>query len=550
MVRSLVDVARRRPLLPIALAFVAAGLLFFAVFPADSSVTSDDGAYELAVQSLRHDGSWSVDYVLDAADPTGIGSPFHNAVHTDDGYFPYVRRPLWIVTLAGADAVAGIGGQRFLLLVCAAIAIGLTGRIARAARVPASATLAGILVALSPLPFDSLQLWAHAASVAAVALLAWSALIVMDEGPRPWPIALGCVGAVVGVAVRPESAIFAAAVAAACVLSGLRARRLGTVVGGLTFAVVAAAVHLGSARIGAAIAGSGTRGASPTATAVHSRSSGGLSDRVHGLVTTVISVRDSTVLGIVLVLLALVLVVYAVVVARQGRVGEARVLVVVAAALWVVRIVLTPDELPPGLLGAWPVVVIVALDGWSDRTDGERRLFGIIGLATLGVLATQYDNGGGLNWGARFLAPALPLLAVLVAATLQRARSASPRGRTFSLAVVGLAAVTTVASLVGDATLRTRTDDAIDRVAAGADSGVVVTASIALPRLAWRTYPEVDYVVVPPGDGDTIRAALEQTGIDQVTVFQLPDEDFAAISGRPGTDNEPGAVVDVTVADG
>ena len=259
----------------------------------------------------------------------------------------------------------------------------------------------------------------------------------------------------------------------------------------------------------------------------------------HGLVTTVISVRDSTVLGIVLVLLALVLVVYAVVVARQGRVGEARVLVVVAAVLWAVRIVLTPDELPPGLLGAWPLVVFIGLDGWSERTDGERRLIGIIGLATLGVLATQYDNGGGLNWGARFLAPALPMLAVLLAATLQRVRSSLPHGRTLGLAVVGLAAVTTVASLVGDATLRTSTDDAIDRVAAGADTGVVVTASIALPRLAWRTYPGVDYVVVPHGDGDTIRAALQRTGIDRVDVFQLPDNDFAAISGQPPATTVP-----------
>ena len=115
MVEGFVDAVRRHPVLTMAVSAVIAGLVFFAVFPADSSVTSDDGAYELTVEALRQDGSWSVDYVLDDADPAGIGAPFARAKPTDEGYFLSTKRPLWIVLLFAADAVDGIIGQRLLL---------------------------------------------------------------------------------------------------------------------------------------------------------------------------------------------------------------------------------------------------------------------------------------------------------------------------------------------------------------------------------------------------------------------------------------------------
>ena len=99
-------------------------------------MTSDDGAYEMTVRSIREDGSWSVQYVLGGADPAGIGSPFLRAKPTTDGYFLSAKRPLWIVLLVGADEVGGVFGQRLLILCCGAAVVALTGCIATAAGVP------------------------------------------------------------------------------------------------------------------------------------------------------------------------------------------------------------------------------------------------------------------------------------------------------------------------------------------------------------------------------------------------------------------------------
>ena len=264
--------------------------------------------------------------------------------------------------------------------------------------------------------------------------------------------------------------------------------------------------------------------------------------------TTVVSSRGSSVSAILLLLGALLLCSYAVVLVRRGSVSEARMLVLVAAGLWVLRILLAPDDLPPGLLGAWPLAVFVAADGWSERTPGERRMIGMVALATLGVLATQYDTGGGLNWGGRFLAPALPMLAVLLASTFERMGSASRDGRRLVGAILGLALLTTAASVVADVDVRTRTDRAIDAVVAGASGDVVVTGSKALPQLAWRTYPDLQFVVVPEDGGSTVHDALVRSGIHLVTVFQLPGSAFTAITGRPAIENRAGEVVEVSVA--
>ncbi len=191
----------------------------------------------------------------------------------------------------------------------------------------------------------------------------------------------------------------------------------------VAFAFVGAASHLGSARFANAITGSSTSGQAPRQP-VH----GGGSAKLEGFVTTLVSTRGASAGAIVLLLVALVLVVYAAVLVQRGEVGPAAVVIGLATVVWVVRIVAAPDELPPGLLGAWPVVVLAAL-GWSRRTPGRSAWSGIIALATAGVLATQYDVGGGLNWGARFLAPALPMLAVLLASTLRRIRADHPDGK-------------------------------------------------------------------------------------------------------------------------
>ena len=357
-------------------------------------------------------------------------------------------------------------------------------------------------------------------------------------------LAVGSLGAVLGVGVRAEGAIFAIAVSAVCVAAGLRSRRWPVAASGLCFAVVAAATHLGSAMVA-----NGITGESTGRSTLRAHSTGAISDRIDGFVTTLVSSPTASGSTAMLLLLgSLLLCSVAVLVARRGRAGQAAVLVGLAVVLWLARVVIAPDDLARGLTGAWPVVAFVAVEGWSDRTDGERRLVGIVALATLGVLATQYDMGGGLNWGARFLAPAIPMLAVLLGSTFEPMRAWSRDGRVLVGAVVALTVVTTAASVVADANVRTRTDRVVSEVAGGATSGVVVTGLDALPQLAWRTYPELQYVLVPDGEEETVHEALLHSGLQRVWVFGLSPAAFATITGRPSNENHRHEVRQVTVA--
>ncbi len=87
------------------------------------------------------------------------------------------------------------------------------------------------------------------------------------------------------------------------------------------------------------------------------------------------------------------------------------------------------DDFVTGLLAAWPIVLLpgpVRLDG--TQPSAERALLGGCLAVRPRVLATQYAEGGGLEWGGRFLSPVLVPLAVVAAAGLG-AVPASPFAR-------------------------------------------------------------------------------------------------------------------------
>src|SRR5205823_5129505 len=81
--------------------------------------------------------------------------------------------------------------------------------------------------------------------------------------------------------------------------------------------------------------------------------------------------------------------------------------------LLAVRVVGHPDT-APGVVPAWPIAVIgLILFRWRTATETERALAGVIVLELLATLATQYPEGGAIEWGARYLSPLYPLVAVL-----------------------------------------------------------------------------------------------------------------------------------------
>lgn len=139
-----------------------------------------------------------------------------------------------------------------------------------------------------------------------------------------------------------------------------------------------------------------------------------------------------------------------------------------------------------------------------------RPLVVVGALFALGVAASQYRFGGGLEWGGRFFSPLLVPMAVLAAMGLRDlVARAGPRKRWVLPALVSLALTPALAGLVMLRTNRPLVDAVVAEVAT-ADPGLVLTDSPVLPRAAWRTYPGTGWMLVPPGElaeaADRLRA--------------------------------------------
>ena len=245
------------------------------------------------------------------------------------------------------------------------------------------------------------------------------------------------------------------------------------------------------------------------------------------------------------VLLALVIVAVAGFVAlRRWGPMSGRALTVaagVAAAVLLLRFVAHPHDPVTGLLSAWPLVVVgVLLFRWRGAPPAAWLLGGTVALFTAATLATQYPEGGGLEWGGRFLSPALVPLAVLAAAGLARAVAGVPEAeRRRAVAVLAALGVTTaVFSLATAGALRARED----RIVAAVErhpSPVMVTTRPALPRLAWRADERLSWMLT---DADGLAPLLERlraAGVDAVTVVAGLDVPASSLGAFPTSEERP-----------
>ena len=522
-----------RPLAFLAVLSVAVVAAWFALVSAGTSVTSDDGAYAVqAIQVTDGDG-WSVPHALADVDPDGRTYPFVNSTITEDGFFPGGRSAVWVELLASTHGALGLVGFRSLpaigLAMAAVAAAHVSGRIhGPSARLPA-----GLLVLASPVLFDALQLWAHAPVVGAIAVLLACAVGPASSSVRWSKVLVGSAAASLASALRPDGLIFALAVVAVCGVVALRARSVGRIAAAGAFGAAAMAGYAASALYARSVVGSAE---AVGATSIRSEASGVagfVGSRVSGALHTFVSAWGDPV-GVVVAVLAVAVVGAAVAGVRRGDTREATVLVGVACAIWIVRISVMPDAPASGLLGAWPIVLLVLVRRWRDLAEQERQLAAIIGVASFGVLVTQYSIGGGLNWGGRFVAPAIPALAVLVVGALQ----SLPRGQgeaALRRSVVALAAVLVIGSLAFDATYRARHREMVD-AAQSLDGRIVVTSIDALPRLAWRLHPGVQWLVLPPDPDEeepagTLLELLQRQGIERVQLLGVLGADADILSG-------------------
>lgn len=504
------------------------GAITFAQNPVASAFTSDDGAYGLAIESLVDGDGWSIPHALHEVDPDGTTYPYANSAITEDGYFPAARHAAWAAALSLPARALGTWGMRLLLFAGFAAAVAATSRLAVAAGRHKAAAVAMVLAAASPLFFNTLQFWAHTPAAAAIGLAMVGALRVMDGRRGLVPVLAVVAGCATAAAVRGDGAVFALATGVVIVASSLRARSLsGVVVGGLAgFSTVAA--YVASAAFGESIVGSAA-----AVGAGESRATGEGRGRWLGLLHTFLSTNEGT--GpFVLVVAAVALAAIGAVLIRRGDHERAAAVLVAASAIWLVRIVVFGSSTATGLIGAWPLAMLVLGRSWRRYNPAERRLICILAIGALGVAATQYDVGGGGNWGGRFLAPALPALAVLIAASLPPVRELQDVRRSDLLPAVGLLTIVCLfASWTLDLRIRSNFVDVLG-VLETVDSDVpVVTSALHVPRMDWAAYPERQWLLIPAGDDGPgeIRRLLDRAGIDRVAFYLTWPATAEAIAG-------------------
>lgn len=539
-------------------AVVLAGVLVLAVWAGRPGVayTSDEGAALLQARVLDATGGWSYTYPLAAIDPEDRARPFVRGDLGTEALAPYAKHPLYPLVLLGAGRLAGTTGMALtsvLGAVAAAVAAALLAR--RFTPVLDRVALWTCGVA-SPLFFDAGLILAHTLAAAAAGLAALGAVRVLERdrpGLSPAPLVGMAVAVAVAVLLRSEGVFVGPALALGAVAAGWRRA--------VTEARVAAVA--GTALAATAVAAMADRLAlwaivgEPLPTVVDPPPSSWPAGRIQGIVATWFdpSYGDDRAVALTLVL-ATVLVGVAAAAVRLRP--DARTLItgaaVVAAAAYLLRLLLHPAGAVPGLAVAFPVAWAGLWLAGRELLDrpAARAITVAAAAVVVAVALTQYPRGGGIEWGGRYFAIALPLA---VPPLLEALRRAAERldGRTRRVTLV--AAVVSSLALAGLAVRAQRevhgqTRDVLEAMRrAGEQAGdapglgrpVVVSWNRLLPQIAYRDFDAYDWVVP---DRQHLAVSLERLaalGVERV-VFVTPDatRDLAELAGWAEVGRPPG----------
>lgn len=448
-----------------------------------TTFTVDEGVYGTQVVALA-DGDWSYRPPSAVLDPAGRFYPVPQAVGDGAERVVYGRHPAYPLLLHGIEAVGGRGIALTVPGIAGAVVAAASAWCMARRLAPGREALAYWITAASPLAFHAGILWGHALAAGLTGAATAAVLGALARaGPRRnawW--AAGAVSLCAAVLVRSEAQLYAAALVVAVVLHGTASRRREVVVaGGALAAAVAATVLSEIMWVRAVVGPDGLLG-------VRRGSEGFVLDRLEGFRNAVLGASLYDDVNGALTVLALAAAAAGVV--SAGRAGRwspvAVVLVGAGAVVYAARIVADPIDPVTGLVAGWPVVVFVP---WAWRRSATPAPAGrrVVGLALAGfagaVLATQYPDGGALQWGGRFFSPAFPALGALAAAASGRLPGiGAPAGRRLAVAA---AAVPAVLALVCLRQTRLQHDDLVDLVSAE-QAELVVAFPRFLPPAMWR----------------------------------------------------------------
>ncbi len=528
--------------LPVRTHLLGLALVLVALVPVvgtASSFLSDEGAAVIQGRSLASGRGWIVPEPLPAVDPDGRYYPLVNSDRGTRGFAPLAKHPAYSVLVAGAGRLGGVAAMVLLSVAGTVAAAGVAGGLARRLD-PVLARPAVWAVGLaSPLFFDGFLVMAHTlgAALAGGAVLC-AVTAISDRRPA---MALGVAACVGGaVLLRSEALLFAASLAIVALVVALRARPRAP-------ALLVAAAALGaaaSARLGETAWIDRIVGGVPPVVAVPSpvNAHGFLQGRLDSFLVTWLLPDYKAAQPFSLLVLAMVTgLIVAAVSARSVPQRRDRVLVAAgcAAVAGLAALVAAPATVVPGLLMAYPPMAagLVLLRRAVLRDVAASLALATSALFALAVIATQYASGGTGEWGGRYFALVIPVVAPVVLLALHRqGRTLAPRVRrgAFGSIVICSAAMTIMAlvSVRSSHQSWTRFVSSVDRAeqVAGAGRPVVTTWSAA-PRFAWPVFDRSPWLLARPVDMQGLRASLTAIGVDRfvfVTVDIAADRDRLA----------------------
>ena len=477
----------RRRLLRLRFHAALLGVVLVALVPlvgTGSSFSADEGAAIIQARSLADGGGWVVEHPVPGAGKAAY--PLELSEPADRGFAPYGKHPLYPLVLSVLDRLGGATAMVLLSVLGTWAAAVLAALVAREVGAPERAVL--WLVGLgSPLLFDGYLVMAHAPGAALVTGAVLCALRARAGRGGAWAAgAAACLCA--AVLLRTEALLVGLALAAAVAVG-----RRFALAGGL--AAVAGGTYLLEDRWQSWLTGTDVAAASPP---VLAEGDGLLGGRVDSFTATVLRPDSGPLSAADLGLLVAVVAAGVGALALRRRAPD-RALLTVAAGVGLagtaVAFAAEPARVVPGLLAAFPLAAL-AVAGRRAGVVGWTA-----GLSVLAIVATQYTAGGTAEWGGRYFAVVVPLLAVLaVGAAAGRVPAGAVGAAVVATALVSLAAV----GGLRDAHQRTAgllatVEDVAETVDAG-DGGppVIVATHPALPRLAWRTFFEQRWLRAAP----------------------------------------------------
>ncbi len=493
----------------------------------DVGFTPDEGGYALGAETIA-DGSWTTDWRFAEVDPTGRHLPSGEGEFLSNGkYLPQARQLAWPAALGGAERFApGSLVVRLLSLVSVIVGACVAWALARRLGAPRAAPWAFWITVSSPLLPNGYMLWAHAPETALAGIAALAVVVLLDEERSTWWWTLALVAAATGgAAIRSEGVLYAVALGGVLGLVGLVRRSRRLVISAVLAGAAAAAAVLADEALYSSIVGGG-----PGHQGIESRDRGGawLDGRLNGTGRVLIEGALDSRPANVLMVLALGLVVLAVVSLRGEPASRApsRVtagFLLAAAAVLMVRIVVAPDDPAAGVLVAWPVCAFAALALRGARSTGAKVMIASSGLFVIGVLLTQYDNGGGTQWGARYLSPIVVPVAVLAAVVI----SDRVERRSIAGALVAVLAVTGVGGWFITDQFRRDNADAIASIDRSGADVVLISEDGYRARFDWQAWSDRQWVAA---NGDLAGAldVLRRAGVTQATAIEVPPGELEA----------------------